>query len=155
MATPYPYRSQDVRAAAGRILARIASDNDGSLPPTLAALFRAANSREGLSCCAVRNRADFTAELVPDGYGEWTIFYNARHSERRRFGYLVHELAEWYAVTREPDLANLFDDLPGSRTYHYSGGDHPRDVRHRVARCAERLYLCLIAGQSSEYSSEL
>ncbi len=146
MAKPYPYRAKDVRQAADRILSRIASDNDGSLPPTLTALFKAANSHEGLACCAVRNREDFTAELVPDAYGEWTIFYNARHSERSRLRYIIHELAEWYAVTREPDLADLFDGLPGSRTYHYGGGDYPRDVRHRVARYAERMYLRMVKG---------
>ena len=89
----------------------------------------------GMDCCRVRHREDFTAELVCDSYGEWTIFYNAHHGEHTRARYLIHEIAEYLAVQ---DSRNLFDDLP-NRVYHYTGGDDPEDARHRIAKRVETL----------------
>ena len=146
--TIYPFRQSDIRAAGDLILGSIADRNGGGLPSSARAAHRLCI--RGYDVDVRRSKRLTTAQLVQDfqpservsAYaGEWTIYYNPTVSAVRQLRFLIHELAEYIAITDHPDMASLFDNLPGSRIYHYHGGDHPHDVRHRVALYVERMYL--------------
>lgn len=133
----YPYRQSDIRAAAAHALFWLQIKNEGKLPQTYREAWKLA-IRCGLSCRHIRTDASRDGELVQNALGEWTIYYHARLSDRRRVLVILHELVEWLCITESPELML---DLPGGGVYCYDGGDNPGDVRHRAAKAAEVLYL--------------
>lgn len=136
----YPYRQSDIRAAAHHGLLWLQTQNGGRLPQTFKEAWRLA-VRCGLACRHLRVDAHRDGELVQDAYGEWTVFYHARLSDRRRVLVILHELVEWLCITESPQLML---DLPGGGVYCYDGGDNPGDVRHLAARAAETMYLRMV-----------
>lgn len=133
----YPYGASDVRRAAWRSLLWLREKNGGRLPEDFRGAWKLA-IRCGLSCRHLRAESSGDGELAPNPRGEWTIYYHARLDDRRRLMVILHELVEWLCVTESPELML---DLPGGGVYRYDGGDNAKDVRHRAARLAERIYL--------------
>ena len=140
MPRSYPYRPSDIRAAANHALIWLKEKNGGNLSLTWRDAWKLV-VRCGLSCRHLHEASSRDGELVETEPGEWTIFYHARLRDDQRVLVIIHELVEWLCITESPELML---DLPGGGVYAYDGGDNPQDIRHRAAKCAERMYLRMI-----------
>lgn len=78
-------------------------------------------------------------ELIEDETGgDWTIFYNPSLNDHDRTLIILHGLVELLCII---ESLELMPGLPGGGIYAYDGGDNPKDVRYRAAKCAEKMYL--------------
>jgi hypothetical protein len=125
-----------IDSAGINVLVHIACSNGGKLPETLREC-RELPAAYGIALAETRGRH---AKLVIDREGDPVLFLNPRLSPISQQCQIIHDVGEYIAIG---DYPGLFDDLP--RTLHYSGGDHPKDIAHRIAKSAEGLYKLWLA----------
>lgn len=121
-----------VYEAAMHCLEAIKDRNGGRLPVTLQEC-RALPERFGL-LLDYYDAGGGKLVILPD---ETVVIYtNPADAAIRQMCDIVHEITEWLAITESP---TLFDGTV-TTVYHASGAGAPRDIRHRIALLAERIY---------------